>query len=93
MGQPCEFQARQEEALGGGRVLLGRRESEKDAVSAQKLGHATAAFYRCIPTAMRGPTCIFWADLTPFSLEGASTGRLFFYVMTADPAADDASER
>jgi hypothetical protein len=42
---------------------------------------------------MRGPTCIFWADLTPFSLEGASTGRLFFYVMTADPAADDASER
>jgi hypothetical protein len=26
-----------------------------------------AAFYRCIPTGMHGPTRIFWANLTPFS--------------------------
>ena len=25
-------------------------------------------FYRCIPMGMHGPTCIFWANLTPFSL-------------------------
>jgi hypothetical protein len=29
----------------------------------------TSAFYRCIPTGMHGPTCIFWANLTPFSLK------------------------
>ena len=28
----------------------------------------TAAFYRCITTGMHGPTCIYWANLTPFSL-------------------------
>jgi hypothetical protein len=28
----------------------------------------TSAFYSCIPTIMCGPTCIFWANLTPFSL-------------------------
>jgi hypothetical protein len=26
--------------------------------------------YSCIPTGMHGPTCIFWANLTPFSLQG-----------------------
>jgi hypothetical protein len=25
----------------------------------------TSAFYSCIPTGMRGPTCVFWASLTP----------------------------
>ena len=25
------------------------------------------SLYRCIPTGMRGPTCILWANLTPFS--------------------------
>ena len=25
----------------------------------------------CIPTGIHGPTCIFWANLTPFSLEAA----------------------
>ena len=28
-------------------------------------------FYSCLPTGRRGPTCIFWADLTPFSLKGS----------------------
>jgi hypothetical protein len=28
----------------------------------------TSAFYSCILTIMCGPTCIFWANLTPFSL-------------------------
>jgi lysine-specific demethylase 8 len=26
-------------------------------------------FFSCIPACMHGPTCIFWASLTPFSLE------------------------
>jgi hypothetical protein len=30
---------------------------------------ATSAFYRCILTRMHGRACIFWADLTPFSLK------------------------
>ena len=30
----------------------------------------SAALYGCISTGMRGPTCIFWANLTLFSLEG-----------------------
>jgi hypothetical protein len=30
--------------------------------------------YRCVPTGMHGPTCIFWANLTPLSLDhGART--------------------
>ena len=28
----------------------------------------TSAFYSCVPTGMHGPTCIFWANLTAFSL-------------------------
>ena len=35
---------------------------------AQKLGQLQP-FYRCIPAGMHGPTCIFWANLTPFSLK------------------------
>ena len=31
----------------------------------------TAAFYRGVPTGMHGPTCIFWATLTPFSLQAS----------------------
>jgi hypothetical protein len=31
----------------------------------------------CIPTGTHGPTCIFWADLTPFALQR----------LTADAAA------
>ena len=42
--------------------------SENDATLAQKLGQLQP-FYSCIPTRMRGPTCIFWAGLTPFSLK------------------------
>jgi hypothetical protein len=30
----------------------------------------TPAFYRCIPTGIYGPTCIFWANLIPFLAEG-----------------------
>jgi hypothetical protein len=29
----------------------------------------TSAFYHCIPIDMHGPTCIFWANLTPASLQ------------------------
>jgi hypothetical protein len=28
----------------------------------------TSAFYSCIPAAIHGPTCIFWANVTPFSV-------------------------
>jgi hypothetical protein len=35
------------------------------------LREPTSAFYSCIPTRMHGPTCIFWANLRPFSLERA----------------------
>jgi hypothetical protein len=44
--------------------------SEKDAKLAQKLGQlqpSIAVFPR-----MHGPTCIFWANLTHFSLKGCS---------------------
>jgi hypothetical protein len=30
---------------------------------------ANFSLYCCIPTGMHGPTCIFWANLTPFSLQ------------------------
>jgi hypothetical protein len=29
----------------------------------------TSALYSCFATGMHGPTCIFWADLTAFSLQ------------------------
>ena len=49
--------------------LLGAAQvSEKDNKSAQ-VG-PSPAFYRCVPTGMHGPTCIFWANLTDFSLWG-----------------------
>ena len=40
------------------------------------LGQLQAAFSSCIPTGMHGPTCIFWANLTPFSLQGPSVAVL-----------------
>jgi hypothetical protein len=36
---------------------------------AQKLVPPTSAFYSYIPTGVHGPTCIFWANITPFSLQ------------------------
>jgi hypothetical protein len=50
--------------------------ARKDAKSAQKLGQLQSfmAFYSCIPTEMHGPTCVFWANLTPFSPSCASDG-------------------
>ena len=39
--------------------------ARKTSKLAQKLG-PTSVFYCCIPAGMHGPTCIFWADLTPF---------------------------
>jgi hypothetical protein len=45
--------------LGRARPLSGA--SEKDAVSAQKVG-PTAAFCRCTPTGMCGPTCNVWGQ-------------------------------
>jgi hypothetical protein len=35
----------------------------------------TSAFYSCVPTGMHGLTCIFWANLTPFSLAGVARAR------------------
>ena len=35
----------------------------------------TSAFYTCTPTGMHGPACIFWANLTPFSLQRDSVHR------------------
>ena len=29
----------------------------------------TSALSSCVPTGMRWPTCIFWANLAPFSLQ------------------------
>jgi hypothetical protein len=29
----------------------------------------TSAFYSCVPTGMHGPTCIFWGNLTPSSVQ------------------------
>jgi hypothetical protein len=47
-------------------VVLGAflLESENDAVSAQQFVGPTAAFHSCITTGVRGPTCIFRANLT-----------------------------
>jgi hypothetical protein len=44
------------------------RTSENDAKLAQKLGQLQP--FSCIPSGMHGPTCIFWANLKPFSLQG-----------------------
>ena len=49
-----------EAAAGGG----GGAASEKDTQVGPEVG-PTSAFYSHIPTGMRGPTCIVWADLTP----------------------------
>jgi hypothetical protein len=46
-----------------------RSQSEKDAKLAHTLGQISVV-YSCNSTGMHGPTCIFWANLTPFSLEG-----------------------
>jgi hypothetical protein len=51
--------------------------SVKDAKLAQKLGE-TSVFSSCIPAGMHGPTCIFWANLTPFSLAAIWGIMLFF---------------
>ena len=50
----------------------------------------TSAFHNCIPTGTHGPTCIFWAKLTAFSLQVCinemalrhleADGRTFFQV-------------
>jgi hypothetical protein len=44
--------------------------SEKDARLAQKLGQLQP--FSCIPTGLHGPTRIFWANLTPFSLRAVA---------------------
>jgi hypothetical protein len=31
--------------------------------------------FSCVPTGMHGPTCIFWANLTPFALPAAQRAR------------------
>ena len=44
-------------------------QSEKDTMQVGPEVGPTSAFYGCIPFGMHGPTCIFWANLTPFSLK------------------------
>ena len=48
----------------------------------------TSAFYNCILTGVHGPTCIFWANLTNFSLRGCRAGRGVRTVLYGDTAAD-----
>jgi hypothetical protein len=36
---------------------------------------ANSSLYGCVPTAMHGPTCIFWDNLTHFSLQSPDTKR------------------
>ena len=45
-----------------------RAPGEKDDKLAQKLGQLQP-FYSCVPTGVHGPTCILWANLTPFSTQ------------------------
>jgi hypothetical protein len=52
--------------------VWGRRSpgcSEKDTKLAQNLGQLQpfTAVFVVFPTGMHGPTCVFWANLTPFS--------------------------
>ena len=37
----------------------------------------TPAFHICIPTGMHWPTCILWANLTPFTLQNREVGPSF----------------
>ena len=56
--------------LGSGKKLFGpglTPDLRTDATLAQNLRHL-AAFCSCVPTGMYGPTCIFGANLAPFSL-------------------------
>ena len=48
-----------------------RPAGEKDAEFAQKLGQLQP-FVAVLPQELHGPTCIFWANLTPFSLQLAA---------------------
>jgi hypothetical protein len=58
---PCvEPELRRAARLG----LHGLPQSEKDPKLGQKLGQLQPFL-----TGMHGPTCIFWANLTPFSLK------------------------
>ena len=50
---------------------MGSSPSEKDAKVGPEVG-STSAFSSCIPTGIHGPTCIFCANLPPFSLMGSS---------------------
>ena len=51
---------------GGGRAVLHRRPESRPGRHFHWLGQLQP-FPSRIPTGMRGPTCIFWANLTPFS--------------------------
>jgi hypothetical protein len=41
-----------------------------------KLAQKTSALYSCVPTGTHGPTCIFWANLIPFSLQRYQLARI-----------------
>jgi hypothetical protein len=54
-----------------------RRASERDANSGPEVG-PTSAFYSCVPTGTHGPTGIFFANITPFSLQAPSPESSFY---------------
>jgi hypothetical protein len=64
--------------LGAGQDALQRRGALQESPQVRKkVGPEvgpTSAFYTCIPTGMRGAACIFWASLTPPSLQGSRPG-------------------
>ena len=51
---------------GGGRSARRRRRRRAAGGTARPVARA---FYSCTPTGMHGPVCIFWGNLTPFSLQ------------------------
>ena len=84
MGQPCEFQvsgvfaratlARHPNAnaeldlFPDGYITAKSAQVRKPHQVGPEVG-PTSAFYSCIPRGMHGPTCTFWANMTPFSLQ------------------------
>jgi hypothetical protein len=67
--------------------------SEKVAKLVQKLGQLPP-FGGCIPTGMYGPTCVFWASLTPFArkMAEASPGIAYRGLMGYDGGAAETAQ-
>ena len=50
-------------------------------------------FYSCIPTGLHGPTCIFWANLTPFALQHGGESGTFAGGVRGDHPSWGAADR